>query len=664
MQRVFLTSRQNEMLKLMLSEDNYQPLQYFSQKMGVSIRSIQNYLHDLKDFCNTEEIIIIKKPGVGIKLEASTSKRARLLSEVLTKRAGGQTDSINIRRLKMIAQLLVSKDKGTSINRLSEQFFLSKTSIVNDLTFVEKWAQNCNLALLKTKKGTRLAGEAEAFRKAIVEIINALEKNIGRHNKGRSERIPPATFQALSIVFGEEHVKRVEATLLQVEDKVLGLMNELYFVSIVTNILIDSVFKEHVTDRFRIAEEHFQAVNGTMLYATAQKIVFDLSKCHIVDVSPAEIHNVYCYLLSGGYQKHQESSIHPTVFNDANKSLVASFTNELISVISKNIDINFSENRKLYLGLLSHIKAMFHRFQYHIKVKNPLLEDVKKKYTALFSVIRLACSLMEDRYTIKVDDDELSFLTIYFQAAIEESKVYKRVVIVCSFGVGTSQLIANKIKHSVPQLDIVDCLAVPELNQLNLNAIDLIISTVPLQISSVPVIVISQLINFYDIKTIHQFIMKDEKKLIQCRHLKQILDNELIYLDLNYSTKQEILTFLCHQVIQRGYVKDGYLQSVLNREKQAPTCFGNGVALPHGESQYIIKPFIAIAVLRGRVDWGDTVWEDKSVTIVFLTGLKIDDPAHIQSIISDLYTLFNSQEALKAISTCRTETELVELFTG
>ena len=47
--------------------------------------------------------------------------------------------SVDQRRVEILKMLLLNSNSSTSINQLSEKYYVSKTSIVNDLKYIEEW---------------------------------------------------------------------------------------------------------------------------------------------------------------------------------------------------------------------------------------------------------------------------------------------------------------------------------------------------------------------------------------------------------------------------------------------------------------------------------------------------------------------------------------------
>lgn len=71
--------------------------------------------------------------------------------------------STKMRRMKIVSRLLLRKE-GTSLNKLSEEFMVSKTLIVSDFEIIEKFLKTSNLTLVRDRKGTRIAGDENDIR--------------------------------------------------------------------------------------------------------------------------------------------------------------------------------------------------------------------------------------------------------------------------------------------------------------------------------------------------------------------------------------------------------------------------------------------------------------------------------------------------------------------
>ncbi|MDZ5034293.1 hypothetical protein GNF81_16430, partial [Clostridium perfringens] len=94
---------------------------------------------------------------------------------------------------------------------------------------------------------------------------------------------------------------------------------------------------------------------------------------------------------------------------------------------------------------------------------------------------------------ISLSEDDIGFLTLHFAASLERMKgkkgKVKRVILVCTTGVGTSLLLKVKLEDRFKdKLDIVDTIPWYEFNENLFENVDLIITTIPLGIESKKVI--------------------------------------------------------------------------------------------------------------------------------------------------------------------------------
>jgi galactitol PTS system EIIA component len=129
----------------------------------------------------------------------------------------------------------------------------------------------------------------------------------------------------------------------------------------------------------------------------------------------------------------------------------------------------------------------------------------------------------------------------------------------------------------------------------------------------------------------------------------ELLDEDLIFLNYEAKDRQELLENLFKELQKRGYVKNSYLQGILNREKIFPTGLntdGVKVAVPHTDAIHVNKPVIVVAKLKDPVifkEMGNSA-NDVRVQLVFMLAIKNPD---IQvKTLSNLMSIFSDKEKL------------------
>lgn len=133
------------------------------------------------------------------------------------------------------------------------------------------------------------------------------------------------------------------------------------------------------------------------------------------------------------------------------------------------------------MNILYHLVSMIYRSKLNVPVSNPLLEEIKREYSVLYSTTWLILAGIEKELDIRLTDDEVAFMMIHFQGAIDRLSANRKILIVCPTGIGTSELIANRLKRVFSPQDIVEVVSLRTLYKRDLNKIDLVISSVQLE---------------------------------------------------------------------------------------------------------------------------------------------------------------------------------------
>lgn len=107
--------------------------------------------------------------------------------------------------------------------------------------------------------------------------------------------------------------------------------------------------------------------------------------------------------------------------------------------------------------------------------------------------------------------------------------------------------------------------------------------------------------------------------------IEEILDNETIGVNLPGKNKEEAIHELAKLLLEKGYIKetDNFEKDIFYRETLGKTGIGNYIAIPHGQSESVLKNGIAIGKFSEEIEW-ETL-DDKPVRIVCLFCVKKGD---------------------------------------
>mgnify|MGYP001383663798 CR=1 FL=1 len=144
-----------------------------------------------------------------------------------------------------------------------------------------------------------------------------------------------------------------------------------------------------------------------------------------------------------------------------------------------------------------------------------------------------------------------------------------------------------------------------------------------------------------------------------------MVDLDLIELNMEAATAEEIIQRLGELMAAKQYVKTSYINAVLEREKSLPTGLALGdfcVAIPHTDSVHVNQSTIAIACLKQAALFQSMIdpQEQLKVELVFLLAVK--DPNSQVQLLKNLMAVFQNKELLLQIRNAASKREVSSLL--
>ncbi|MBM6837805.1 PTS sugar transporter subunit IIA, partial [Clostridium saudiense] len=125
----------------------------------------------------------------------------------------------------------------------------------------------------------------------------------------------------------------------------------------------------------------------------------------------------------------------------------------------------------------------------------------------------------------------------------------------------------------------------------------------------------------------------------------------LVYRDLDFSNKTEVLEFLANKLYEEKFVKDGYREAILKREAEYPTALPAKIkiAIPHCDHTLVNKPAIALGILKNKVDFQAMDDPDVTLGVQIVMMLALNEPhGHIE-MLQKIISLIQNADDLKKI---------------
>ncbi|GMB01098.1 PRD domain-containing protein [Pelosinus sp. IPA-1] len=538
---ITLNLRQKELIRLLILENDFRPIKYYSEVLRVSDKTLSKDINFIENYLKNQMIVIVRKPGIGIQMIITNHQKINLLNKINTNLEAVDPLSIKNRRTEILKLLITKSNESTSIQKLADIYYVSKASIVNDFKFIEDWLHNHGITLIKSIEGTKINGSEVNIRKAIASITNELlNDNNDSFNLSNLSRLDAQTINGLSNIFAIDLILYIEKILIELEKSLEYTIGDPYYTNLLTHILICI---KRVSEGNQIQEQNRNIVpflsTDDVIYESATKLALKIyEKCNI-KINDSEIYYIYQYLVSCGLG--QGSVAKSLLIEKDYEVKYIDIINLLIKDVSDILKFDLTKDSLLHEGLMLHIRPMLNRLKYNIQIKNPLLKEIQETCTEILSICQVVLHFISRKFNLnQISLDEIGYLVTYFQAAIERGISYKKVIVVCHSGYGTSQLLTTRLRRAFPQWQVEGVVSDHKLKTINLEDIDFIISTVHLTIKEKPYMLVSALLSEKDIKNIKSMLIEDSfentKSNLQLENINSLSSETEIYINIESET--------------------------------------------------------------------------------------------------------------------------------
>ena len=462
-----------DMIKFLNQSEKTICLKDLASRYQVSERTIRNDINSINEILEEEGLSSILLGSNGTLILAEDFSDAEEYT------AGQDFYSYKLSRQErkvVIAVFLVNTVEYITLATIAEHLFVSRATIINDLDGVKEFLQNeGNLEVIShPNRGLRVNGLESSKRKFLMRISDA--GFMGMHGVGYTERL-------LGIKSGNAVTVR---KIIQEQEQVYGchLTDESYHqMELYLRIMIQR------TDTGNFIENREHEDNSK--YRMAQDILKYITQYCKNQSTEDEVEYLSTLLEQCHYLKQTSSEM------DVIRTQL--LTRQFIEAVSEELEMNLNDDYDFYENLSNHLDSIFSR-RNTVYPENPVLDEVIVNNQEVFTSAKKHIKLLENHIGRTISEIELSYIVIHICAALERKKnkeLSLRIILACSGGIGTSQLLLAKLKRHF-NFHIVDIMAAHEAAGLEEEDADLIITTVPLKDSLIPYVQVTPMLNDED----------------------------------------------------------------------------------------------------------------------------------------------------------------------
>lgn len=636
---------------------------------NVSERTISKDLDIIEGLVKEHKLLLYRKPKLGIWIEGSEKDKERLYVSISVNNP--KIPNSPKERQEYILLKLIQALGYVTMQELCDEIYISRGTLENDLNYVENIIVKNGLKLKRTtNRGIKIIGDEKKLRTLIAGLFSRLSyvmpvKELVTYIG--STRIDTGAYsfeKDLFNLFSDLNLGEIEKIICEAADKFQWNFTDNAFASLLIHIAV-AIKRIKSNSQVNFTENILSSLEITREYKIAEFIAKNIEKAFLINVSKTECAYISIHILG--------SKVQFNIINDEGKVLnradvsdsVEELCKEMVAKAAEALDMDLINDKILLKGLSMHIRAALNRLVHDMPVKNPLLDSIKNSYVASFEAAVSASTIIKERYKLAIDENEIAYIALHIEAAIERMKNNlvdkKRIIFVCSTGIGTSQLVSSKLRRVFNNIEIVDILSSMDLKNKKLDNIDFIITTIPLVIDSVPVIRVNPLLLQEDLDNIEKFMSRSTSPEIakknNLKNVLQLIDRDLLFINKNFSTREEAVYEISKLMYQKGYVAEDYYDSIISREKIASTASGR-VALPHGDMNKVYKSVVSICALNNKLNWDG----NNKIDIIIMMSIRKKDLNKIQAIFECIYDIMSDNRLINKILNCKDKEEILEIM--
>ncbi|MDY0404851.1 transcription antiterminator [Virgibacillus sp. 179-BFC.A HS] len=442
---------------------------WMAKELGVSDRTIRNDIKQMQQDAKLAGFSVVSIRGKGYALNVLHEElfmpflqQLTNENEVVSKDFADQNN-----RVQYILKRLLLKKDFMKLENLTDEVFVSMSTIQNDMKIVKGILEKYRLKLTnRPHYGSRVDGDEYMKRLCLSNLLISRGPDLSQES------------DSVQLIDQEVFVKIKEILIKRINQFTID-MSDISLENLATHIAIAC---KRIEEGFLIeALEDVLTGDGYLFEKNvAREIIRDVENYTGLTFPNAETDYIIFHLL-GTKLLHKKELIEFGEFDE-----VSNIVNDMLERLRTELHWDFSKDDEFIQALTLHIRPAMNRLRYNMNIRNPLLDDIKKKYPAAFEGAIIASKCIEEYLQMEVIEHEIAYIALHIGVALErmgsESKKKKKVLIVCASGVGSARLLCYRLQNLFEQeIEIMDAINYYNLATYDLSTVELIISTIPIQ---------------------------------------------------------------------------------------------------------------------------------------------------------------------------------------
>jgi len=490
-----MNQRSMAILHKVLEADTYLSETYLANLLNVSRRTIYHDIDKINDWLKQSyDTQLGRVRGKGLYLDPSTKHRIRQNEDISP---NTYYEYSKMERKAWTFICLAAEDRHYFLRDFQDFFQVSRNTVIEDIKVLKDELGQYDIKLTSKQNGYHIYGDEVAIREHIVHYLVMLTPQetwftflIETGKVSGAERFHPHMILSLDDIHHiKHHLENYEKSMkLEITDDVRNNLI-IWFYFFLIRIKHQAYATVDVIDKkvIRMTEEF----NG------AEKMCANLAHYYNITIPVDEVVYLTKYLLSAKVNYNFNLKLE----SQEMKNLQA-VVGEMVDEFQRHAAVDFPERERMIHNLLLHLKTTYYRKKYGLQIESVFKNEVKTSYPEIFHLTQMVIHYFEAFLGQPISENEIGFIAMHFGGWLRKEGVYlearrKKMLIVCTSGLGTSQLLESQLIGLFSDIDVVGVLSLREYQQEEalLKQADFIVSTISLPDKGVPVFVVEPILS-------------------------------------------------------------------------------------------------------------------------------------------------------------------------
>lgn len=696
-----MDQRSMAILHQLIQEDSYISIEKLAAMFNVSRRTIYNDLDKINYWLKEHYFGEVNQVrGQGLYIDEHLKRELAGEKEVSETIGSYYEFSPAERRAWIYIHIAVGK-QSYFLDDIKELFQVSRNTALEDMKRLKEEIKSFQLSITSERMiGYSIAGHESDCRRLLIHYLDVVIPDNGWYGfLSDKDSFHNSKILSPYQIFDLQMLRQLRQLLhdyekqfkIEITDDVLdNLVVWFYF-------FLRRVMKDKLVEVDPIEKEVIKTTNE---YQGTTILFKKLSSQLNITVPDDEIYYFAKYLLSAKVNY----DLSPQMETEEMKSLIR-VVEKMVRDFQLYAAIEFHDPESMIENLLLHLKPAYYRIKYGIQIENALKDLVKQSYPEIFHLTKKVIHHFEELIGHPIHENEIAYSAMHFGGWLRKEGVMlqtrKKLLIVCTNGLGTSRLLESQLEGLFSDTEIVGVTSLREYEKMDLN-VDYIVSTISLPDRGIPVFVVNPILSNADkeqllkkVNSLYGYSQQQQAHAVESvidmvKRYATIHDDDTLRQELrryfhppikgeNEDSKpslydllpperivfkrcvanwKEAVKYAADPLLNQSYVQERYIEKMIQNitEKGPYIVISEHIALPHANPEDgVLKTGMSMLRLTDPVDM---FGKPASVIIVLASR---DNEQHLKA-LTQLTKLFSVKENKEKIVRTINKHQIVELI--